>query len=236
VGLGGLAGFGPVHPLPGIAPHLVLNTAITLPIGVEAYGAYALGAWLTPGTPLRATTFARRSAIGALLLGMVGQVAYHLLNAAHATSAPWPVTVLVSCMPVVTLGFGGALTHLLRAPQEWGSEGAREPLPAMGAQPTSEPSLPVASEPPGPLPANPLRTPLPKAASEGAAKGPPLNGKAMTAAEVAEYARDHLGAVPVPSINAIMALAKADFEPGIARPKAKAAHDLLESSRITRAK
>ena len=26
-----------------------LNTAITLPVGVEAYGAYALGAWLTPG-------------------------------------------------------------------------------------------------------------------------------------------------------------------------------------------
>ena len=49
VGLGGLCGFGIVHPLPGIADGFRLNTAITLPVGVEAYGAYALGAWLTPG-------------------------------------------------------------------------------------------------------------------------------------------------------------------------------------------
>jgi hypothetical protein len=46
---------------------------------------------------------------------MLGQVIYHVLAAAHATRAPWPVVVLVSCLPVVTLGFGAALTHLLRA-------------------------------------------------------------------------------------------------------------------------
>ena len=115
VGLGGMCGFGLVQPFPGIVPwHL--DTAITLPIGVETYGAYALGAWLTPGTPDRARTFARRSAVGALMLGMAGQVIYHLLAAAHATRAPWPVVVVVSCMPVVTLGFGAALTHLLRVP------------------------------------------------------------------------------------------------------------------------
>jgi hypothetical protein len=113
VGLGALCGFGLVQPLPGIVSwHL--DTAITLPVGVEAYGTYALAAWLTPGVPDRARTFARRSAIGALALGMLGQVVYHLLAAAHATRAPWPVVVLVSCMPVVTLGFGAALTHLLR--------------------------------------------------------------------------------------------------------------------------
>ena len=116
VGLGELCGFGIIHPLPGIWPALQLNTAITLPVGVEAYGAYALGAWLAPaGVPGRVRRFARRSAIGALLLGMFGQVIYHLLAAAHASRAPWPVVVLVSCMPVVTLGFGAALTHLLRA-------------------------------------------------------------------------------------------------------------------------
>jgi hypothetical protein len=114
VGLGGLCGFGPIHPLPGIAGGFTLNTAITLPVGVEAYGAYALRAWLTPGVPERAQGFARKSAIGALALGMCGQVIYHLLDAAHAARAPWPVVVLVSCMPVVTLGFGAALAHLLR--------------------------------------------------------------------------------------------------------------------------
>ena len=56
VGLGDLCGFGPVNLLPGIGGGFHLNTAITLPVGVEAYGAYALGAWLTPGTPDRART------------------------------------------------------------------------------------------------------------------------------------------------------------------------------------
>jgi hypothetical protein len=114
VGLGGLCGFGVIHPLPGIWDAFRLNTAITLPIGVEAYGAYALGAWLAPGSPPTARLFARRSAIGALALGMAGQVIYHLLSAAHAHRAPWPVVTLVSCLPVVTLAFGAALTHLLR--------------------------------------------------------------------------------------------------------------------------
>ena len=114
VGLGGLCGFGPIHPLPGIADGFTINTAITLPVGVEAYGAYALRAWLTAGAPERAQSFARKSAIGALALGMCGQVIYHLLAAVHAVRAPWPVVVLVSCIPVVTLGFGAALTHLLR--------------------------------------------------------------------------------------------------------------------------
>jgi hypothetical protein len=114
VGLGLMCGFGPIHPLPGIADHFTINTAITLPIGVEAYGAYAMGAWLHPATPPNVRKFARNSALGSLALGMVGQVIYHLLNAAQATAAPWPVVMLVSCLPVLTLGFGGALTHLLR--------------------------------------------------------------------------------------------------------------------------
>ena len=130
VGLGGLCGFGVIHPLPGIWDSLRLNTAITLPVGVEAYGAYALGAWLAPlAVPETARKFARRSAIGALALGMTGQVIYHLLAAAHAIRAPWPVVVLVSCMPVVTLGFGAALTHLLRG-QENKPASARPPIAA----------------------------------------------------------------------------------------------------------
>ena len=101
VGLGTLCGFGMVHPLPGIADGFQINTAITLPVGVEAYGAYALRAWLTPGVVESARKFARWSAIGSLALGMLGQVVYHLLSAAHAIRAPWPVVVLVSCLPVV---------------------------------------------------------------------------------------------------------------------------------------
>ena len=142
VGLGGLCGFGVIHPLPGIADGFHLNTAITLPVGVEAYGAYALGAWLTPGTPGQARQFARNSAIGALLLGMAGQVIYHVLAAARATRAPWPVVMLVSCIPVVTLGFGSALTHLRRAAPGSAAAGTPEPVPAgRSVQPRPEPVL-----------------------------------------------------------------------------------------------
>lgn len=177
VGLGGMCGFGVIHPLPGIWDALRLNTAITLPVGVEAYGAYALGAWLTPGTPGRARAFARRSAIGALVLGMLGQVVYHLLAAAHATAAPWPVVVLVSCLPVVTLGFGAALTHLLRADPE-----ARETVPAAGGAV------------PGPYP-EPAAGDVPAPAVPAA-----LNGHAHAAAEL--FAAD-IAAGRVPGIRAI---------------------------------
>jgi hypothetical protein len=49
VGIAQKTGFGLVSPLPGIWPSLHLDTAITLPVGVEAYAAYALRAW--PGAP-----------------------------------------------------------------------------------------------------------------------------------------------------------------------------------------
>jgi hypothetical protein len=142
VGLGLLCGFGPIHPLPGIADTFTINTAITLPVGVEAYGAYAMGAWLHPHTPPAVRKFARRSALGSLALGMAGQVIYHLLAAAHKTAAPWPVVMLVSCLPVLTLGFGGALTHLLRT-------GHAAAVPAIEAAPLSVdgPDMPADSTP-----------------------------------------------------------------------------------------
>jgi len=116
VGIGRLTGFGEVHPLPGIWGSLHLDTAITLPIGVEAYAAYALRAWLSPAAASpRTRRFARRSAIGSLALGMAGQVAYHLLTQAHATRAPWGITTAVACLPVLVLGMGAALAHLIHA-------------------------------------------------------------------------------------------------------------------------
>ena len=113
VGLGELTGFGVVHPLPGIADQFSINSAITLPIGVETYAAYALRAWLSGGLPVRARRFAKWSAIGSLTLGALGQVAYHLLSAAHVTRAPWQITTVVACLPVAVLGMGAALAHLI---------------------------------------------------------------------------------------------------------------------------
>ena len=116
VGLGTLTGFGVVQPLPGIWDGLRIDTRVTLPIGMEAYAAYALSVGLGQTATARAASFARRSAVGALILGAAGQVAYHLMSAAGLTRAPWPVTALVACLPVAVLGMGAALAHLTHAP------------------------------------------------------------------------------------------------------------------------
>lgn len=114
VGLGSLTGFGTVNPLPGTPwADWTLDTAITLPIGVETYAAYALNVWLSGHAPQRATRFAKYSALGSLALGAAGQVTYHLMVAAGVVHAPWPITALVACLPVAVLGMGAALAHLV---------------------------------------------------------------------------------------------------------------------------
>ena len=117
VGIAQKTGFGLVSPLPGILPSLRLDTSITLPVGVEAYAAYALRAWLSGEQSVSGRTrrFARWSAICSFALGMAGQVAYHLLAQAGAARAPWPITTIVSCLPVLVLAMGTALAHMLRA-------------------------------------------------------------------------------------------------------------------------
>ena len=88
VGIAQKTGFGLVSPLPGILPSLHLDTSITLPVGVEAYAAYALRAWLADGHSISGRTrrFAKWSAICSFALGMAGQVAYHLLAQAGGTA------------------------------------------------------------------------------------------------------------------------------------------------------
>ena len=117
VGIAQKTGFGLVSPLPGILPSLHLDTSITLPVGVEAYAAYALRAWLADGRSVseRTRRFAKWSAICSFALGMAGQVAYHLLAQAGAARAPWAITTIVSCLPVLVLAMGTALAHMLRA-------------------------------------------------------------------------------------------------------------------------
>ena len=113
VEMGRLTGFGMVKLLPGIADRVELNTAITLPIGVETYAAFALWAWLSGRATGDARAFAKWSALASLGLGAAGQVAYHLMAAAGWTSAPWPITAAVACIPVAVLGMGAALAHLM---------------------------------------------------------------------------------------------------------------------------
>ena len=56
-------------------------------------------------------------------------VAYHLMALAGMARAPWTITTVVSCLPVLVLGMGTALAHMLRADAE-----ATEP-PDSGTEP-----------------------------------------------------------------------------------------------------
>lgn len=120
VDLGVMAGFGVVHPLPGIVDTFSINTAITLPVGMEAYAAYAARVWMSSAVSGRTRRFARRSSIGSLIVGAAGQIGYHLMVAAGWATAPWPVTAFVACLPVAVFGMALQLNHLVR------SEGADE--------------------------------------------------------------------------------------------------------------
>ena len=165
VGIAQKTGFGLVSPLPGIWPSLHLDTAITLPVGVEAYAAYALRAWLAREDWISARTrrFAKWSAICSFALGMAGQVAYHLLAQAGMARAPWPVTTIVSCLPVLVLAMGTALAHMLRAdahtaadgPDDNGTAGpATSRSPAWSAEDQAGPARDQAAgrRRPGPVP------------------------------------------------------------------------------------
>ena len=76
---------------------------------------------------------------------MAGQVAYHLLVQAGESRAPWGITTVVSCLPVLVLAMGTALAHLLRGdatartartagPQDHRASGPRTGPPGTGPQ------------------------------------------------------------------------------------------------------
>lgn len=139
VALGLMCGFGPVNLLPGIGSGLTVNLAITLPLGMEVYAAYALGAWLTRRRiNSRARTFAKWSSLFSLTLGWGGQVVYHLLASQGIEQAPWQVVVAVSGIPVLVLAFGAGLAHLLTVPHKR----TRRPVVAV-ATPLEEVPVPV---------------------------------------------------------------------------------------------
>ena len=154
---------------------------------------------------------ARRSAIGALSLGMCGQVAYHLLRTAHATRAPWPVVVLVSCIPVITLGLAAALTHMLSAIPEPGTReqvaaeitagqslvherpqpGSRHPH-----EPSASPVIPAAARRPAGMPGRSARL-------RQRSGRRPQAGTVVTAEDVARHYAAQVAVGQLPSQKAI---------------------------------
>jgi hypothetical protein len=93
--------------------HLKVNTDFSLMVGMEAYGGFALYYWLAAAPGLRSRTFAMWSAIGALVLSLIGQIAYHVMAAEHIARPPAGVVGFVSALPVVVLGFAAILVHLV---------------------------------------------------------------------------------------------------------------------------
>jgi len=63
---------------------------------------------------------------------MAGQVTYHLLADAGATRAPWAITTIVSCLPVLVLGMGTTLAHMLRADACADRSGSTDDAPDRG--------------------------------------------------------------------------------------------------------
>jgi len=117
VGMGRLTGFGPINLLPGIADFTV-DTAITLPIGLETYAAYSMYAWLAAAHLSTSTRrFAKWSALGSLVLGMAGQAAYHVMASQGTVKAPVEIVIVVSAIPVIVLGLGTGLAHAMR--KDW---------------------------------------------------------------------------------------------------------------------
>jgi hypothetical protein len=224
VGLGELTGFGPVDLLPGIWSGARINSAITLPIGMETYAAYALAIALSGTAPAGARRFARWSAVGSLVLGAAGQIAYHLMTAAGVTRAPWQITALVACLPVAVLGMGVSLAHLVRGPDADAVDAdvrpdAVAPVAVEVVRPVStgasgrtdadapQPALPVA--PPDADADAPVRTDPPDADADAApvARPRPVAAAAVTDARQTATARLRPDAPVADAVDAVNDLA-----------------------------
>jgi hypothetical protein len=140
VGLGAMTGFGVINLLPGMVEDggwATVNTAVTLPIGLETYAAYALHAALNTTRPGRLRTFSIISGVAALVLGGGGQLAYHVMESFGITTAPWPITATVATVPVAVLGAGAALAALMNREEH---ELEQLPAPALLEQPREIPA------------------------------------------------------------------------------------------------
>jgi hypothetical protein len=142
---------------------------------------------------------------------MLGQVAYHLLNAAHAARAPWPVVVLVSSLPVIVLGFGAALSHLLRGEGD-------EPRDVSEVRPEGAPELlpaPAPESAPEDAPESALKS-APKTAPRAASRPKPKPGvRQIKAPAPATFYAAELAAGELPSLRKI----RADLHVGQERAK-----------------
>jgi hypothetical protein len=75
-------------------------------------------------------------------------VAFHLMDQDHVTRAPVFITTLVSCLPVLVLGMGTALAHMLREDAAAADRARPDaPGPAARAVPTRSPDQQSGDQP-----------------------------------------------------------------------------------------
>lgn len=115
IGLGELTGWGKRNMLPGLVKEggwATINTSITLPIGVEAFGALSLSVFLASRHRRGLLRFySGLCAFGSILLGCFGQIAYHVLTAT-SQKAPNELVAFVAMLPPLVLAAAAGLIHL----------------------------------------------------------------------------------------------------------------------------
>ncbi|HEY3718410.1 MAG TPA: DUF2637 domain-containing protein [Jatrophihabitantaceae bacterium] len=122
-----------------------------LPIAVDAYAVTATRVWLRTAGTARTAAYARRNAVGAIVLSVAGNATFHGLTAAGVTTLAttgwgWLLVVAVSAVPPVMLGLVAHLHALVS-----GDYRVTETV----AAPAGE--TPAASTAPGTGPAEPGR-------------------------------------------------------------------------------
>jgi hypothetical protein len=121
-GLAGATGWGEMAPLFALC--------------IDSYALTSIRVWLTsPPASRRVRAYAKWNAIGAILLSLAGNAAWHLI-AAGLLAVTWPVVMVVGGVPPVILGL---VVHLATLRQ---TERAAIPLKVAPAQPA-----PAAAEP-----------------------------------------------------------------------------------------
>lgn len=92
----------------GWAPEM----AWLFPLTVDAYAMTATRVWLAASTRSdRARRFARSNAVGAILLSLCGNAAWHLV-AAQLIAVSWPIVLAVGTVPPLVLGLVAHLAVL----------------------------------------------------------------------------------------------------------------------------
>jgi hypothetical protein len=89
-----------------------------LPIAVDAYAVTATRVWLRTADAERTVAYARRNAVGAIVLSVAGNATFHGLTAAGVTTLAttgwgWLLVVAVSAVPPVMLGLVAHLHALV---------------------------------------------------------------------------------------------------------------------------